>query len=156
LTKIDIISQQNGDMILSPSSVELVVSDDLTDLVIKTSEDGSKIIFTAKESSLAVPSGRLADFITLLINALGHPMVAPHAPPPTPLAVGTTAQLRPLPLVGVKVSKVLLVDAVGLFLDLAGGLRLYFQLSSDEAILLANQLSTIADQVKQPDSESKN
>jgi hypothetical protein len=143
-------------MVSLPSSMELAVSDNLADLVIKTSEDGSKIIFTAKDSSLAVPSNRLADFITLLISALGHPMVAPHVPSPTPLAVGTTAQVRPLPLVGVKVTKVLLVDAVGLFLDLAGGLRLYFQFSSEEAILLANQLSTIADQVKQPDSESKN
>jgi hypothetical protein len=132
------------------------VSDNVTDLSIKTSEDGSKIIFTAKDSSLAVPSAKLADFITLLIGVLGHPLVAPHAPPPAPLGVGTSTQVRPLPLVGLKVTKVFLVDAVGLFLDLAGGLRLYFQFSSDDAILLADQLNSIANQVKQSVPESKN
>jgi hypothetical protein len=77
----------------------------------------------------------LADFITLLISALGHPLVTPHAPPLKPLTVGTTAQVRPLPLVDAKVTKVRLVDAVGLFLESAGGLRLYFQFSSEDAIL---------------------
>jgi hypothetical protein len=132
------------------------VSENPTDLTIKTSEDGSKIIFTAKESSLAVPSSKLADFITLLISALGHPLVTPHAPPAAPLPVGTTAQVRPLPLISVNVTKVLLVDEVGLFLDLAGGLRLYFQLSSDDAILLSQRLQQAADQVTQSDPESKN
>jgi hypothetical protein len=136
--------------------MEPIVSENPTDLTIKTSEDGSKIIFTAKESSLAVPSSKLADFITLLISALGHPLVTPHTPPLTPLTVGTTAQVRPLPLVDAKVTKVHLVDAVGLFLDLAGGLRLYFQFSSKEAMLLSQQLQTVVDQVKQSDPKSKN
>lgn len=132
------------------------MSENVTDLSIKTSEDGSKIIFTANDSSLAVPSSKLSDLITLLISVLGHPLVTPHATPQTSLPVGATAQVRPLPLIGVKVTKVLLVDAVGLFLDLAGGLRLYFQFSSEGAILLANQLNTIAEQVKQSVPESKN
>jgi hypothetical protein len=141
---------------ISFSNMGSIMSENPTDLTIKTSEDGSKIIFTAKESSLAVPSSKLADFITLLISALGHPLVTPHAPPLTPLPVGKTAQVRPLPLVGVKVTKVFLVDAIGLFLDLAGGLRLYFQFSPEKAILLAEQLQKVAEQVKQSEPESKN
>jgi hypothetical protein len=143
-------------MLVVREEPEPSMSENVTDLSIRTSEDGGKIIFTAKDSSLAVPSSKLADLITLLIGVLGHPLVTPHATPRTPLPVGATAQVRPLPLIGVKVTKVLLVDAVGLFLDLAGGLRLYFQFSSDEAILLADQLNTIADQVKRSVPQSKN
>src|SRR5256885_8758364 len=124
-------------------------------LAISTTEDGSQIVFTAAEASFSVPSGRLSEIIMTLIRTLAHPLVSPHALPSTPLAVGGTAKVTPLPLVSMSVTKVLLVDAVGLFLELEGGLRLYFQFSQEDATRLSQQLQAAVEQARKPDPQSR-
>jgi hypothetical protein len=124
-------------------------------LTVTTSEDGSEVVLTAAHSTISIPTQKLSEVITLLIRTLGHPLVSPHGAPSTPLTVGTTAEVRPLPLVGMNVTKVFLVNAVGLFLDLAGGLRLYFQFSQDDATRLSQLLQKAVEQAKQSDPTGK-
>jgi hypothetical protein len=119
---------------------------------INASSDGHQIIFSRRGKDAATfvfDANKLPAVAERLLRILAQPNVSSLLPSTPPTAPGKIEEVRPYQIVAMSVSKVFLVEAVGLFLDLVGGLRLYFQFSADDGAKLSQQLQDAVQQVRQ-------
>jgi hypothetical protein len=122
-------------------------------LQINASPDGKHIIFSGPDAdneaaNFAFEASNLPVIIDRLLRIVAQPDVSRHLPPLPEIRPGTIEEVRPYPVAAMSVTKVFLVEQVGLILDLVGAVRLNFQFSQDAGATLSQQLRDAVEQLR--------